>query len=68
MKELTIEDVCMVSGGAGVSGETIGCAVGGAHCAGRPQLSFRSMLRPHSRCSESRQVIRPERKEPRTGC
>lgn len=30
MKELTIEDVCMVSGGAGVSGETIGCAVGGA--------------------------------------
>lgn len=30
MKELSIEDVRMVSGGAGVSAETVGCAVGGA--------------------------------------
>lgn len=30
MKELSASEVEMVSGGAGVSGETIGCAIGGA--------------------------------------
>lgn len=30
MKELCASEVAMVSGGAGVSGETIGCAIGGA--------------------------------------
>ncbi len=30
MRELTIDEVREVSGGAGVSAETIGCAIGGA--------------------------------------
>ncbi|MGE8449898.1 MAG: hypothetical protein ACN6OP_04575 [Pseudomonadales bacterium] len=30
MKDLSVSEVAMVSGGAGVSAETVGCAIGGA--------------------------------------